>query len=288
MSPRQRRSQSPHRDRGDQRDRLDMEREVGRRTRREREFDKFRREQYSRESERATDRGRITQRPGRRRTRSRSRQQQRTRDRECSRRDRRSRSKGRAVVELNVCYMRFLPRIIKAPSFYTRRTCSESAETSILVDAPTPVIPFLCPISRQRQTVPVRTLRCRHVDTFDLSTYLATTSDSKLSSFEGGGSVCSRQNHTCPICKERSPLYIDPKIQAALMDFPDVTEAGVDPDTGQLGRPVKEAGLDASCLDLVTPTQPRRMKHSIVDLVTPTQSQRKKFSIVDRIAATSS
>ena len=131
MSPRQRRSQSPHRDRGDQRDRLDMERELGRRTRREREFDKFRqsrdrlerdrgryvcysvnvrREQYSHESERATDRGRITQRPGRRRTRSRSRQQQRTRDRECLRRDRRSRSKGRAVVELNVCYMRFLPR----------------------------------------------------------------------------------------------------------------------------------------------------------------------------------
>lgn len=56
------------------------------------------------------------------------------------------------------------------------------------------------------------------------------------------------------------------------MDFPDVIEAGVDPDTGQLGLPVNEAGLEVSCVDLVTPTQP----------------QRKKPSIVDRIAAISS
>jgi len=158
-------------------------------------------------------------------------------------------------------YMQDLPKFSKSDAFYQRSSLQESPGASILVVPGNQSVPLTCPISLQRQVVPVRTLLCKHVETFDLENFIFAIPSFKLP-FLKLGSRPSCHNHTCPICKLQAPLYIDLKIQRALQDFPNnVLKAVVEPGSGELCLPREaeaEDGLDISYIDLVTP-----------DLVTP-------------------
>jgi len=157
-------------------------------------------------------------------------------------------------------YMQDLPKFIKSDAFYKRSSLQESPGASIIVDPVNSSVSLTCPISLQRQVVPVRTLLCQHVETFDLENFISAIPSVKLPLLKLG-SRPSSQNHTCPVCKLEAPLYIDLKIQRALQDFPNnVLKAMVDPGLGELRMP-REEGLDTSYIDLVTP-----------DLITPSLS----------------
>merc|ERR1711936_447677 len=151
---------------------------------------------------------------------------------------------SKSVQEHLQRYMQDLPKFSKSDEFY-------DGNQSVLLT---------CPISLQRQVVPVRTLLCQHVETFDLESFISAIPSVKLPLLKLG-SRPSSQNHTCPVCKLEAPLYIDLKIQRALQDFPNnVLKAMVDPGLGELCLP-REEGLDTSYIDLVTP-----------DLITPSLS----------------
>jgi hypothetical protein len=149
-------------------------------------------------------------------------------------------------------YMQDLPKFSKSDVFYQKRSLQESLGASIIVDPADQSVPLTCPISLQRQIVPVRTLLCQHVETFDLENFILAIPSFKLPLLKLG-SRPSSQNHTCPVCKLQAPLYIDLKIQRALQDFPNnVLKAVVEPGSAELCLP-REEGLDTSYIDLVTP-----------------------------------
>lgn len=150
--------------------------------------------------------------------------------------------------------MQDLPKFSKSDVFYQKRSLQmQEYGASIIVDPRNQSVPLTCPISMQRQIVPVRTLLCQHVETFDLENFISAIPSFKLPLLKLG-SRPSSQSHTCPICKLQAPLYIDMKIQRALQDFPNnVLSAVVEPGSGELRLP-REEGLDTSYIDLVTPS----------------------------------
>ena len=64
-------------------------------------------------------------------------------------------------------------RFSKSDAFYQRSLLQESPGASIIVDPGNQSVSLTCPISLQRQVVPVRTLLCKHVETFDLENFIS-------------------------------------------------------------------------------------------------------------------
>ena len=64
-------------------------------------------------------------------------------------------------------------RFSKSDAFYQRSLLQESPGASIIVDPGNQSVSLTCPISLQRQVVPVRTLLCQHVETFDLENFIS-------------------------------------------------------------------------------------------------------------------
>merc|ERR1711936_1468249 len=173
---------------------------------------------------------------------------------------------SKSVQEHLQRYMQDLPKFSKSDEFY-------DGNQSVLLT---------CPISLQRQVVPVRTLLCQHVETFDLESFISAIPSFKLFITRMGwklGSQPSSQNHTCPVCKLQAPLYIDLKIQRALQQCAE-SRSGAWAGSGKLCLP-REEGLDTSYIDLVTP-----------GLVTPSLSlfapggQQRRFSFGDNTLLT--
>jgi len=165
------------------------------------------------------------------------------------------------ISELKNKYLTDLPRVRKLKDFYYR-TEIQSPNCSVLLDQSsyTPALTLQCPITKTRQTVPVRTLHCKHVETFDMFNFLDSFSfnDILLKGFMKSLLPASQAAppsvlHNCPICRAKGPLYIDTLVSSALtLFFPEVLTVHITP-----------AGL------LVSPPKIHVLNHSIVDLVSP-------------------
>eukprot|EP00092_Neocalanus_flemingeri_P037890 GFUD01041245.1.p1 GENE.GFUD01041245.1~~GFUD01041245.1.p1 ORF type:complete len:226 (-),score=36.85 GFUD01041245.1:87-764(-) len=148
--------------------------------------------------------------------------------------------------ELKNRFFRDLPRVKKLPSFYSR-TAVQSPNTSVIVDQSScsPSLTLKCPITRTRQTVPVRTTLCKHVETFDLYNF--------LDSFSFNDVMLKGLKKSCPICSCKGPLYIDTLVSSALTLFSsEILTVNISP-AGLLFSPLDSVG-DHSIVDLISPS----------------------------------
>ena len=142
-----------------------------------------------------------------------------------------------------------------------------SLDCSVILDQTSPIssLTLLCPITRTRQTVPVRTDNCNHVETFDLYNFISSFSynDILMKEFIKPLLLYSSQTvqkvvHQCPLCKCKGRLYIDSYVLSALTLFPsDVISVNV-----------TSSGL----LTAASPDKDQAENHSFIDLVTPSHS----------------
>ena len=164
--------------------------------------------------------------------------------------------KAERISELKTNYYQDLLRVKKAPSFYSR-SAVQSPNSSVFLDQEEAALTLRCPITRTRQTVPIRTLQCKHVETFDLFNLI----DSLPSNLLLQTLVSLRPSsllsfpHSCPICPCKGPLYIDTFISSALALFAqDVCTVNISP-SGLLFNPSSLApSINCSVIDLATPT----------------------------------
>eukprot|EP00092_Neocalanus_flemingeri_P037889 GFUD01041244.1.p1 GENE.GFUD01041244.1~~GFUD01041244.1.p1 ORF type:complete len:254 (-),score=33.03 GFUD01041244.1:42-749(-) len=150
------------------------------------------------------------------------------------------------ISELKIKYFRDLLRVKKSPSFYSR-TAVQSPNTSVIVDQSScsPSLTLKCPITRTRQTVPVRTTLCKHVETFDLYNFLDTFSFNDV--------LLKGLKKSCPICSCKGPLYIDTLVSSALTLFSsEILTVNISP-AGLLFSPLDSVG-DHSIVDLISPS----------------------------------
>ena len=156
-------------------------------------------------------------------------------------------------------YYEDLPRVKKLSGFYSRAAV-QSPNSSVLLDqdqtSSSPILTLLCPITRTRQTVPVRTMACQHVETFDLYNFLDSFSFNTLlkTLLPGLPPIPHAIPHSCPICSCKGPLYIDTFISSALTLF----------SSEIIKVNISQSGL------LFTPPTNNDINHSIIDLATPT------------------
>lgn len=161
-------------------------------------------------------------------------------------------------------YIADLPRITKPSSFYQRhesQALAQSPNISVQMLAPPkpPTLSLKCPISMKVQSFPVRTVHCKHLETFDLGTFIDTISYSEIL-LKGIIRVLSRWNpvaphtvvHTCPICSTKAPLYIDTIILGVLTLHPELASVMVTP-SGQL-IPCSSPSPHLSEVDLTSPS----------------------------------
>eukprot|EP00092_Neocalanus_flemingeri_P023489 GFUD01025473.1.p1 GENE.GFUD01025473.1~~GFUD01025473.1.p1 ORF type:complete len:252 (+),score=43.39 GFUD01025473.1:62-817(+) len=161
--------------------------------------------------------------------------------------------------ELKNRFFRDLPRVKKLPSFYSR-TAVQSPNTSVIVDQSScsPSLTLKCPITRTRQTVPIRTTLCKHVETFDLYNFLDTLSFNdvllkglKKSLFPISQLMPIESLYSCPICSYKGALYIDSLVLSALTFFSsEILTVNISP-AGLLFSPLDSVG-DHSIVDLAT------------------------------------
>jgi len=117
-------------------------------------------------------------------------------------------------------YETFLPRIKKPGSFYCpplKASSSEDLDSSVtLLPSDPPVICLQCPISMKRQTIPVRTLSCTHVQTFDLSSAILSLNTQDFRTTVLVKARRADAEFSCPICCKSAPLYVDVPLSKAL------------------------------------------------------------------------
>ena len=106
---------------------------------------------------------------------------------------------------------------------------------------PSEAVSLLCPITRMRQTLPVRTDSCQHTATFDLEGMVRALKIYEICSLyrsmgpppsdanwvpPPGASAGMVLNSTmaCPICKSENKLYVDEKFEQFLRHHPDSQE----------------------------------------------------------------
>ena len=126
--------------------------------------------------------------------------------------------------QLRAKYIADLPRVAKPSTFYQRhKSQAQSPNISIQMLAPPkpPTLSLKCPVSLKRQTFPVRTVNCKHLETFDLGTFIDTISFSDIL-LRGVTRAWKPVHpctviHTCPICSTKAPLYIDSIILGVLL-----------------------------------------------------------------------
>ena len=196
--------------------------------------------------------------------------------------------------QLRAKYIFDLPRIKKPLGFYQRKQAqalSPNISIQVLDPPQPPSLTLRCPISLKRQTIPVRTVNCQHLETFDLGTFLDSFSFSDLL-LKGIIRVLHRSDpvhphtipHTCPICSTKAPLYIDSHILSALTLHPTLLTVMVSP-TGHL-TPDSSPIPDHPCVDLTSPLHTITGTASPVPTPAPvslpaTQASRRRFSFGD-------
>jgi len=133
-------------------------------------------------------------------------------------------------------YEEVLPRVAKPTSFYRPdvTTPTSSLNCSVLAFSP-PTLSLACPISFSRQTIPVRTEDCTHIQTFDLHSAIFSIATSDMlkkvnlwkaitASPSGKGHVVPElwyeNRFCCPVCRHVGPLYVDLTVAAALACLP--------------------------------------------------------------------
>ena len=85
--------------------------------------------------------------------------------------------------QMRAKYIDDLPRTTKPSSFYQRHEAqAQSPNSSIQMLAPPkpPTLSLKCPVSMKRQAFPVRTANCKHLETFDLGTFIDSISYSDI------------------------------------------------------------------------------------------------------------
>jgi len=125
-------------------------------------------------------------------------------------------------------YEEKLPRLTKPASFYRPDVATTiSSPSCSVVTSSLPTVSLSCPVSLSRQSIPVRTEECAHLQTFDLHSAifsLKITDIIKSKSFfpsrRNGNALMYENIFCCPICQVKGPLYIDATITAALACLP--------------------------------------------------------------------
>merc|ERR1719495_1560134 len=126
-------------------------------------------------------------------------------------------------------YEEKLPRLTKPASFYRPDVATTiSSPSCSVVSSSLPTVSLSCPVSLSRQSIPVRTEECSHLQTFDLHSAifsLKITDIIKSKSFmpsplRNGNALMYENLFCCPICQVKGPLYIDATITAALACLP--------------------------------------------------------------------
>jgi len=125
-------------------------------------------------------------------------------------------------------YEEKLPRLTKPASFYRPDVATTNSSPScFVVSSSLPTVSLSCPVSLSRQSIPVRTEECAHIQTFDLHSAIFSLkitdiikSKSFLSSLRNGNALMFENIFCCPICQVKGPLYVDATITAALACLP--------------------------------------------------------------------
>jgi len=143
---------------------------------------------------------------------------------------------NRAKERIFKQYEELLPRVAKSTSFYRpdATTPTSSLNCSVLAFSP-PTLSLACPISFSRQSIPVRTEDCTHIQTFDLHSAILSISTSDMlknvNLWKAVNASPSRKGYVghelwyenkfcCPVCRRAGPLYIDLTVAAALACLP--------------------------------------------------------------------
>jgi len=107
-------------------------------------------------------------------------------------------------------------------TFYTRGFNSNSDE--VMSCDSTVRLSLKCPISMARQTLPVRTKKCRHLQTWDLQSFVDVMTESdKIKLYSD-----IFKQVKCPVCKINGPLALDPITKRLLTEFPAVDTLVID------------------------------------------------------------
>jgi len=111
-------------------------------------------------------------------------------------------------IDMVYSFYKKLPRVTKHDSFYCSVTPGTENRLTPLTGT---AFTLLCPVSKTRQSFPVRTQACQHVETVDLK--------SMMDSYEAAPSKESLTASTefcCPLCFQTSTLYVDEVIDNIL------------------------------------------------------------------------
>jgi len=107
-------------------------------------------------------------------------------------------------------------------TFYTRGFNSNSDE--VMSCDSTVRVSLKCPISMARQTIPVRTKKCQHLQTWDLQSFIEVMTESdKIKLYSD-----IFKQVKCPLCKINSTLVMDPIAKRLLTEFPAVDTLVID------------------------------------------------------------
>jgi len=129
-------------------------------------------------------------------------------------------------------YEEKLPRLTKPASFYHPDVATTiSSPSCSVVSSSLPTVNLSCPVSLSRQSIPVRTEECAHLQTFDLHSAIFSLKSidiiksqvlykSFMPSPLRNESLMYENIFCCPICQAKGPLYIDATITAALACLP--------------------------------------------------------------------
>ena len=129
-----------------------------------------------------------------------------------------------------------LPIVTKPQAFYLRNEEEMvhpdlNNDGNLSVEVLTPkqrtVTSLTCPLSFKRQVKPVRTMKCKHLQTFDMMSFLDIISSTfKRRSME----EVLKSEHKCPVCCLKGPLYVDSKVLNLLECFPHASHFSVTQD----------------------------------------------------------
>merc|ERR1719508_620077 len=131
-------------------------------------------------------------------------------------------------------YSAKLPRKAKEVCFYFKTNDQDLDSTvQILDDVSQESYSLTCPISQSRQSVPVRTNSCRHVQTFDLVSSIKALQTFELVNCYSRLILKSEVDlpQKCPICTVKDTLYVDGIVETNIKFNPNVnrikfTESG--------------------------------------------------------------
>lgn len=126
-------------------------------------------------------------------------------------------------------YSAVLPRLRMAADFYCQEFASPGA-------APPLRLSLLCPVSRRRQAMPVRTKACTHVQTLDLATVIEALPEEEFRRKAQRLASPRTVDHEflCPLCRSSGSLYTDTVVAQALDALPDTVTTVTIYETGEV------------------------------------------------------